>query len=70
VRRYETNPGQQTQVDWGDYTYIDEDTGEVRKLYIFVMVLRYSRAIFVEYTSRCKVHTFICCLIHGFKYFG
>ncbi|SFP69718.1 hypothetical protein SAMN05444406_102125 [Caldicoprobacter faecalis] len=24
VRRYETNPGQQAQVDWGEYTYIAE----------------------------------------------
>ena len=70
VRRYETNPGQQTQVDWGEYTYIDEETGEVRKLYIFVMVLGYSRAIYVEFTNRCNVHTFIRCLIHGFEYFG
>jgi hypothetical protein len=26
VCRYETDPGQQAQVDWGEYTYIDEET--------------------------------------------
>lgn len=35
VCRYETKPGQQAQVDWGEYTYIDEETGEVRKFYLF-----------------------------------
>ncbi len=39
VCRYETKPGQQAQVDWGEYTYIDEETGEIRKLYVFVMVI-------------------------------
>lgn len=36
----------------------------------FVMVLGYSRAIYVEFTNRCDVRTFIRCLIHGFEYFG
>jgi hypothetical protein len=34
------------------------------------MVLGYSRAIYVEFTNRCDVNTFIRCLIHGFEYFG
>jgi hypothetical protein len=29
---YETKPCQQAQVDWDEYTYIDEETGEIRKL--------------------------------------
>ncbi len=70
VRRYETKPGQQAQVDWGEYTYIDEETGNTRKLYVFVMVLGYSRAIYMEFTTRCNICTFIRCLIHGFEYFG
>lgn len=70
VCRYQTRPGEQAQVDWGEYTYIDQETGEVRKLYLFVMVLGYSRAIYVEFTNRCDAHTFNRCLIHGFEYFG
>ena len=70
VPRYETGPGRQAQVDWGEYTYIDEVTGEAHKLYVFVMILSYSRAIYVEFTKRCNVRTFIRCLIHGFEYFG
>lgn len=34
------------------------------------MVLGYSRAVYVEFTNRCNVHTFIRCLIRGFEYFG
>lgn len=37
---------------------------------VFVMVLGYSRAIYVEFTNRCNIHAFIRCLIHGFEYFG
>lgn len=70
VPRYETGPGRQAQVGWGEYTYIDEVTGEAHKLYVFVMILSYSRAIYVEFTKRCNVRTFIRCLIHGFEYFG
>jgi transposase len=40
VRRYETEPGEQAQVDWGEYTYIDEVSGTARKLYLFVMVFK------------------------------
>lgn len=55
---------------WGEYNYIDQETGEVRKLYLFVMVFGYSRAMYVEFTNRCDVYTFNRCLIHGFEYFG
>ncbi len=70
IRRYETKPGEQAQVDWGEYTYIDEVSGEVRKLYLFVMVLGYSRAIYTEFANRCNANAFNRCLIHAFEYFG
>ncbi len=70
VRRYETKPGEQAQVDWGEYTYIDEVKGEVRKLYLFVMILGYSRAIYTEFANRCNANAFNRCLIHAFEYFG
>jgi len=70
VRRYETEPGEQAQVDWGEYTYIDEVSGEARKLYLFVMVLGYSRAIYTEFANRCNADAFNRCLIHAFEYFG
>ena len=42
VYRYETKPGKQSQVDFGEFGYIDTD-GKRRKLYAFSMILGYSR---------------------------
>ena len=41
VLRYETKPGVQAQVDWGECGRIEQD-GHVRKVYCFSMILRYS----------------------------
>ena len=38
VYRYETDPGKQSQVDFGEFGYIDID-GKYRKLYAFSMIL-------------------------------
>jgi len=67
--RYETKPGQQAQVDWGICTYTDVH-GQERKSPVFVMVLGHSRAIYVEYTRRCDIHSFLRCFSHAIDYFG
>ena len=46
VRRFETAPGQQAQVDWGDLGVLTRADGTVAKLYLFEMVLGFSRAAF------------------------
>lgn len=69
VVRYETNPGEYAQVDWGVCDYVDSN-GELRKIPVFVMVLGYSRAMYVEFTKRCDIYSFLRCLIHAFEYFG
>lgn len=69
VLRYETKPGEYAQVDWGLCDYVDQD-GNVRKVPVFVMVLGYSRATYIEFTKRCDIHSFLRCLIHAFEYFG
>ena len=69
VLRYETKPGEYAQVDWGLCDYIDQD-GNVRKVPVFVMVLGYSRATYIEFSKRCDIHSFLRCLIHAFEYFG
>lgn len=48
--RFETEPGQQAQVDWGSCGYIDVD-GRRKLLYCFVMTLGWSRAMYVEFTT-------------------
>jgi transposase len=69
VLRYETKPGEYAQVDWGLCEYVDQD-GNVRKVPVFVMVLGYSRATYIEFTKRCDIYSFLRCLIHAFEYFG
>ncbi len=69
VRRYETPPGQQAQMDWGITHYIDEN-GTVRKTPVFAMILGHSRAKYVEFTKRCDFYSLIRCIIHAFEHFG
>lgn len=47
--RFETLPGEQAQVDWGPFGFI-EHRGRRRRLYGFVMTLGWSRASYPEFT--------------------
>ena len=67
--RFETDPGEQAQVDWGVFSYIAEN-GRRRRMWAFVMVLGWSRAIYVEFVRRADVPTFIRCHLNAFEYFG
>ena len=67
--RFETKPGEQAQVDWGVFSYIGED-GRKRRMWAFVMVLGWSRAIYVEFVRRADVATFIRRRLNAFDYFG
>ena len=48
MRRFETPPGHQAQVDWGDLGWLEDPAGSRRRLYAFVLTLGYSRALFAE----------------------
>lgn len=67
--RFETPPGEQAQVDWGECGFIVED-GLKHKLYCFTMVLGYSRMLYVEFTTRQHIDALILCIIHAFRFFG
>lgn len=67
--RFETVPGQQAQVDFGEFAVV-HPTGEEQKLYCFVMVLGYSRHMYVEFVERCTMPVFLDCHIRAFEYFG
>jgi transposase len=47
VRRFETPPGQQAQMDWGHLGAVQED-GRTQKLYGFVLTLGHSRAMYAD----------------------
>ncbi len=60
-------PGQEAQVDWGE---IRVPIGQTRtKLYIFVMVLSYSRNLFAYVTKNMKFETFSGCHSLAFQHF-
>lgn len=67
--RFETEPGYQAQVDFGEFT-IENADGSIRKLYLFSMILGYSRKIYAEFIDRCDLPTFLDCHIRAFAYFG
>jgi transposase len=67
--RFETEPGYQAQVDFGEFQVAKPD-GSVEKLYLFSMILGYSRKIYAELIERCDLPTFLDCHIHAFEYFG
>lgn len=67
--RYETAPGEEAQVDWGYFGLLP--FGDcVRKIYFFVMVLSYSRKLYVEFTASQSLDIFLQCHLNAFKYFG
>jgi len=67
--RFETEPGEQAQVDWGHFGYI-EHRGRRRKLYAFLMALGWSRASYLEFTVSVNAAWWLRCHVHAFRYFG
>src|SRR5271157_209217 len=60
VMRFETEPGEQAQVDWGSFGQIDYE-GRQRQLYVFVMTLGWSRAMYIEFTVSGSTDWFMRC---------
>jgi transposase len=69
VIRFETEPARQAQVDWKEFGKQIVD-GVETKLYAFVMVLGYSRKVFVRFTTRMDQATLLACHVLAFEYFG
>ena len=69
VYRYETEPGKQSQVDFGEFGYIDID-GKHRKLYAFSMILGYSRMRYVEFTTDISTENVIKMHLNAFSFYG
>ena len=67
--RFETEPGEQGQVDWGHFGLINH-YGRQRRLYGFVMTLGWSRAMYLEFTVSADAAWFLRCHLHAFEYFG
>ncbi|MBF0466487.1 MAG: IS21 family transposase, partial [Nitrospirae bacterium] len=66
--RFETAPGLQAQVDIGDFKVVCEN-GEELTLYAFIMILGFSRHMYVEFVERCTMPAFLDCHKNAFEYF-
>lgn len=67
--RFETAPGKQAQVDFGKVWYLTAE-GVKKHLWVFVMVLGWSRMIYVEFVTRADLRTFMGCHINAFRALG
>jgi transposase len=67
--RRETEPGQEAQVDWGSFGTIAID-GCRRPLSCFVMVLGYSRMLYLWFTVSQHMEDFLRCHVYAFRFFG
>lgn len=67
--RFETLPGQQAQVDFGDFQ-IECADGKKLTIYCFIMVLGFSRKMYIEYIDCCTMANFLGCHQRAFGFFG
>jgi transposase len=62
-------PGECAQVDWGMFGSVSVGQTQ-RRLSFFVMVLCYSRMMYVEFTVSQTMEHFLACHHHAFEFFG
>src|SRR5437899_3899382 len=67
--RYETPPGQQAQADWAFCGTFPSPTGKPVHIYAFLMVLSFSRLMFVRFTTSMKLPVLIQCHQAAFEFF-
>jgi transposase len=63
------DPGQCAQVDWGCAGWVAVGSTH-RRLSFFIMVLAYSRKMYLEFTLAETLEHFLACHRHAFEYFG
>lgn len=62
-------PGECAQVDWGNYGAVNVGNTR-RRLSFFVMVLCYSRLMYLEFTVSQTMEHFLACHLNAFEFFG
>jgi len=67
--RFETPPGEQAQVDWAYCSRFIDPNGETVPIYAFVMVLGFSRMLYVEFTTSMELPVLIQCHQNACQYF-
>jgi transposase len=67
--RFETEPGAQAQVDFGEFQ-VQEANDTIRRYYLFAMILGFSRMLYAELLERCDMVSFLEAHQRAFAHFG
>jgi transposase len=67
--RFESQPGEQMQVDWGHFGSLNYQ-GTTRKLYALAVVESHSRMLYVQFTHCQKQEVLHQCLLSAFQFFS
>jgi transposase len=67
--RVEVEPGEEGQVDFGYVGYLLDEDGQAHKAWAFVMVLGWSRHMYVEFVFDQRVETWLKCHANAFEFF-
>ena len=70
VRRFESEPGEEAQVDFGTGALLVGPDGKRRKTHVFRIVLSHSRKAYSEAVTRQTTDNFIRCIENAFYHFG
>jgi len=63
--RFETGPGEQSQLDWGHF-----GNWNGSRLYGLALTLCYSRMRYIEFTQKQDAETLMSCMVRAFHYFS
>ena len=67
--RFETPPGKQAQADGADCGRFPDGLGRLVPVYVFVMVLGFSRMLYAEFTASMKLPWLLRCHLNAFDFF-
>lgn len=67
--RFETPPGKQAQADWAYCGRFPDPAGHIFPVYLFLMVLSFSRMLYIEFTSSMKLPALLRCHQNAFAFF-
>jgi len=68
--RFESPPGKQAQADWAHCGRHATPGGQLIPVYAFVMVLGFSRMLYIEFTTSMDLPTLLRCHQNAFAFFG
>lgn len=68
--RFETPAGMQAQCDWADCGKHPDAEGNLVSINAFIMVLGYSRMLYIQFTTSMKLPVLIECHKRAFEFFG